>query len=151
MKAGVSDQGNRTYLHLTAFKNPRNISDGAFSISKASGIGSRNLSISSRQNQFIGLTCEAVVYSQYDGYQPAVSQSIIPTITSPRTRIFKLLRSPWVKTGGGQALSCNATSLLNSGKAFGSASIPPSSVDGSRAHSRRVYGTSTSQAADSPI
>jgi len=72
------------------------------SISSSYAMGVINLSTSSRQNMFKGLTYHAEVYSQYDGIHAAVSQSIIPTTLSPRAMIFRLLKSPCVKTDFGE-------------------------------------------------
>lgn len=85
-----------------------------FSISNSFCMGSRNLSTSSCQNWFCGFTCQAVVYSQYEGYQPAVSQSMTPTILSPDARIFKLLKSPWVNASADSiAFCCEMSSLIS--------------------------------------
>lgn len=80
-------------LKFISQTSPKSLSR-AFSISNSSGMGWRNLSTSARQDWFCGFTFQAVVYSQYEGYYPAVSQSTISTILSPQARIFKLLKSP---------------------------------------------------------
>ena len=92
------------------------------SIYRYSGIGSENVSISWTQNIFWGLAWKAEVYSQYGGYQPAVSQSTIPTTLSQWTMIFKLIRLPWVKLRG-QELLCCWTRFWTGGSTVGSKSI----------------------------
>lgn len=75
----------------------------------------------------MGATFQAELYSQYGGIHPNVSQSGIPTTSSSRTMMLKLLRSPCVKTGLGHGSSWKIQSSRRPGKELSSswlATIP---------------------------
>ena len=85
-----------------------------FSISSSSGYGSSNENRVLCHSPLVRFPRHADVYSQYGGYHPEDSQSIIPTILHPRIKMLNGFKSQCVKTGVGHRPSCRAIMSLRS-------------------------------------